>query len=144
MSPQEQFTVGMNFLNMIKRLEEVFIQFFIPQCTYLLIRELVIAEEARDDLLPLSGDVELLLEPFGGGDNVTGGGGAAAESDGDLVAASGQGTDLVLHAIQGLLGCQGGLEELEVGGEASLLDGGSEVPPRLRGIFGIERREGVE
>lgn len=105
---------------------------------------MVIPEEARHDLLPLGGHVELLLQPFGGGDNVTGGSSAAAESHGDLVAATGQGTDLVLHAIQGLLGRLGGLQELEVDGEASLLDGGSEIAPRLRGIFGIERREGVE
>lgn len=54
-----------------------------------MVGELVIAEEARHDLLPLRGDVKLLLEPFGGGDDVTGGGAAAVESLGDLVAAIG-------------------------------------------------------
>lgn len=159
----------MNFLNVRERLEEVHVQFFLPQSidlpnteqtnpisdstigrrifrytvmekysVYLLVGELVIAEEAGDDLLPLSGDVKLLLEPLGGGDNVTGGGTAAVESLGDLVAAIGQGIDLVLHAIQGLLRRTRRLEEVDVDGEASLLDARSEIAPRLRGIFGIE------
>lgn len=103
-----------------------------------MVRELVIAEEAGHDLLPLRCDIELLLEPLGGGDNVTGGGTATVESLGDLVAAIGQGIDLILHAIQGLLRRTRRLEEVHVDGEASLLDARSEIPPRLRGIFGIE------
>lgn len=31
MSPQQQFTISMNFLNVRERLEEVLVQFFLPQ-----------------------------------------------------------------------------------------------------------------
>lgn len=144
MSAQEQFAVGMDLLNVRKRLEETFVEIFIPESGDLVVGELVIAEEAGDDLLLLSGDVELLLEALGGGDDVAGGGGASGEGLGNPVAAIGQGFHLELHPIQRLLSRHGSSEEVPIDGERPLFDGGSEIPARLRGVVGVEGGESIQ
>ena len=103
--------------------------------------ELEIAEERGDDALAVRGEMEVLLEAVGGGDDVGGGGGAGGESGGDAIAAGGEGVDLGLHAVQGGESGVGGPEEVEVDGERAHLDGGSEVAAGLSGVIEVEGGE---
>ena len=61
-----------------------------------------------------------------------------------LIAAVGEGIDLVLDSIQSELSSLGSSEEIEVDLEGALLDGGSEIATRMRSVFGIESGESVE
>lgn len=142
MCPKEYLAVGMYFLNMGERLEEVVVHLLFSQSINLFVGELVVAEKAGDDLLPLSGDVELLLQSLRGGDDVPRGLGAAGQGGGDLVAAAGEGVDLVLELVERELGREGGVEEVLVDGEGPVLDGGLEIPPGPRGVVVVEGREG--
>lgn len=135
---QEELAIGMDLLNVRESLEESIAQVLLPQSGDLIGRHLVVSEEAGDDLLALSREVELLPEAVGGGDDVGGGGGRGGESGGDAVAAVGEGGDLEVDAVEGGEGGVGGGEEVEVDGEGALLDGRSEVPAGLGSVVGIE------
>jgi hypothetical protein len=60
------------------------------------------------------------------------------------VATIGEGIDLVLNAIEDLLGGVRGLEELEVDLEGAGLDGRLEVAPRPRGVLRVECRQSIQ
>ena len=142
--PQEQFTIGMDLMNMRKSLKESRAKIIIPKSSNLIMRELIIAEEARDNVLPLSGEIKLLLKAFGSRDDIPSGGSASGERLGNSVTATGKSIHLHLNPIQGVLSHGGGFEEVLVDGEGTLLNGGSKVAAGLRGVVGVEGRECVE
>lgn len=109
-----------------------------------MVGELEIAKERGDDAVAVRGEIEVALEAVGGGDDVGGGGGAGGESGGDAVAGEGEGEELGVDAVQSGESGVGGFEEVEVDGERAVLDGGSEVAPRLRGVFKVESGESGE
>lgn len=144
MSPQEEFAIGMDLLHVRESLEESLAELLLPQRRHFLGGDLVVAEEAGHDLLPLRRQEELLPEAVSGGDDVSGGGGRGGDCIADTIAAAGEGSNLRFDAVQGGECGVGGCEEIQVDRKGALLDGGSEVAACLGSVVGVEVGEGLE